>query len=210
MSAKPTAAPTYRWLFAALALGGLVADQAAKYAIFAGLYNDGHGGQIVVVPDAFHIVARFDPVVDPYRDRLAPLRTIGGEKQPHVNRGALFGLGQGNNVFFGIVSVAAATFILVWSSRPTAVRDRFLCVALGLILAGTLGNLYDRLIFDGVRDFFHWFRWYDWPVFNVADVCLVIGAGMLLLEAFVRKPVSEVASEAVEAARTAVVSAVKN
>jgi lipoprotein signal peptidase len=59
-----------------------------------------------------------------------------------------------------------------------------LCAALGLILAGTLGNLYDRLVFNGVRDFLHWDYFYDWPVFNVADCCLVCGAGLLLLQAF--------------------------
>lgn len=179
---------SYRWVFWILAVIGLAADQASKYLLFASLYNGGLGGQIVIIPDAFHIVARFDPAEDPGDGLLRTLRTLGGERQPHVNRGALFGMGQGNNLFFGIVSVSAAVFILVWSMRPAAARDPFLSVALGLILAGTLGNLYDRLVFGGVRDFLHWFKWYDWPVFNVADICLVCGAGMLLLEAFFRQP----------------------
>jgi lipoprotein signal peptidase len=62
-----------------------------------------------------------------------------------------------------------------------------LCAALGLILAGTLGNLYDRVIFDGVRDFLY-FYWIEWPVFNLADCFLVCGAGLLLLQAFLSQP----------------------
>jgi lipoprotein signal peptidase len=52
-----------------------------------------------------------------------------------------------------------------------------------MILAGTLGNLFDRVVFHGVRDFLY-FYWFEWPVFNVADCLLVCGAGLLLLQAF--------------------------
>ena len=66
-----------------------------------------------------------------------------------------------------------------------------MCAALGLILAGTLGNLYDRVVFNGVRDFLHWNYLFDWPVFNVADCCLVCGACLLLLQAFGRQPATK-------------------
>jgi lipoprotein signal peptidase len=143
-----------------------------------------------LLPGYFDIaVATFRPHSAVGDDMFQGLRTLGGcELWPHVNEGALFGIGQGKNLIFGAVSVLAALFILGWSTREAASRDWFLCVALGLILAGTLGNLYDRVVFAGVRDFFHWYKWYDWPVFNVADICLVTGAGMLLLEAFFRQP----------------------
>ena len=58
--------------------------------------------------------------------------------------------------------------------------------ALGLILGGTAGNLFDRVVFNGVRDWMH-FYWFEWPVFNFADCCLVCGAGLLLLQAFWRQ-----------------------
>jgi signal peptidase II len=184
--AMDSPARSYRWLFWLLAVVGLTVDLGSKYAIFHHLYNDGAGGEIPIIPGAFRIHVVFDG----YDDSEDLLHTLRGGKEflPYVNKGALFGVGQGKNIIFGIVSVAAAVFIIGWSLRDSARRDWFLCTSLGLILAGTLGNLYDRLIFDGVRDFLHWYKWYNWPVFNVADMCLVAGASMLLLEAFLRKP----------------------
>ena len=55
-------------------------------------------------------------------------------------------------------------------------------------------------MFNGVRDWMH-FYWFEWPVFNLADCCLVCGAGLLLLQAFWSpahraKPPAEAAAEA--------------
>ncbi len=44
------------------------------------------------------------------------------------------------------------------------------------------------MVFHGVRDFLHWNYLFDWPVFNLADCCLVCGAGLLLLQAFGSAP----------------------
>ncbi|MFM8891288.1 MAG: signal peptidase II, partial [Planctomycetia bacterium] len=89
--------------------------------------------------------------------------------------------------------------ILVMVSRPTTRSDRWLLVALGLITGGILGNLFDRLGLPGLRWHAPWERqgervlavrdWIhfrlegviDWPIFNLADSWLVIGAGLLLL-----------------------------
>src|SRR5207248_1102532 len=102
-----------------------------------------------------------------------------GNLVPFVNRGALFGWMQGSglkaNTGFAIISLLAAVAILVWIAQRATATDFALCVCLGLILAGTLGNFYDRVMFGGVRDFLHW-KTPDWPVFNIADCCLVIGA----------------------------------
>jgi lipoprotein signal peptidase len=183
-----TAARSYRWLFWTLAVIGLAVDQTSKYFLFRELYNDGAGGRIVVIPDAFFLdVPQSSSALVP-QDWLRPVRAWSGERMPTVNHGALFGLGQDMNVVFAAVSIFAAIVVLYWQSRPHSGRDPFLCVALGLILAGTLGNLYDRLVFGGVRDFLHWTKWYDWYVFNIADVCLVCGASMLVLEALFAQP----------------------
>ena len=107
---------------------------------------------------------------------------------PHVNHGALFGLFRDHktyaNLGFALISLLAAVGIVAWSWHQGTARDAWLMASLGLILAGTLGNLYDRLLFNGVRDFLHWNYLFDWPVFNIADCCLVAGAAMLVLQAF--------------------------
>ena len=78
-------------------------------------------------------------------------------------------------------------------------RSWWLTVSLGFIMAGTLGNLYDRLGLHGlhdkgelvyaVRDFLYFYK-IEWPVFNVADCCLVCGAFLLLAQAFLAQPVA--------------------
>ena len=180
---------SYRILFWALALAGLAADQATKYGVFSWLadaprntyvlFGDGHRGE---EHKSFALVAQFEETAD-------------GHKVPHVNHGALFGFLRDYetlaNFGFAAISLLAAAAILFWSTQRATARDFALCAALGLILAGTLGNLYDRLVFNGVRDFLHWNYLFDWPVFNVADCCLVGGAGLLLFQAFTVKPVVE-------------------
>jgi len=174
-------------LFCGLAIAGVAADQWSKYAVFRWLGNQGQGGDHEIVEGWFRLTAQFTGsrvAADGFR---APFQKLNGEFLPRVNHGALFGLGGRfevhANSFFMIVSVLAATAILIWSRRPSVTRDGVLSGALGLILAGTLGNLFDRAVFGGVRDFLY-FYWIDWPVFNVADCCLVCGAGLLLIQAF--------------------------
>ena len=62
-----------------------------------------------------------------------------------LNEGALFGMGQGQAILFAVLSVAAAVGILGWLLFGQVWRDLHLTLALGLVMAGILGNLYDRL-----------------------------------------------------------------
>ena len=106
-----------------------------------------------------------------------------------INTGAAFSLLENlppNGVRIGLIvfSVVAAivVFAFLWLSGRTF---SLTSVALALILGGALGNLYDRIRFHHVVDFlavriYH----YNWPDFNVADSCIVIGACLLLLEIF--------------------------
>ena len=163
--------------------------------------------ELKILPGTFDIIASHTQERDETEGIGATLRQISGEQLPYVNRGALFGWGGGRsdgqdlNVVFALVSFLAGAGIVYWSRRAATRGDRILCGALGLILAGTMGNLYDRLVFDGVRDFLHWYRWFDWPVFNIADCCLVCGAGLLLAHAFltveqeIEEPSGQVATE---------------
>ena len=189
---------SYRWLLITLAVVGLTADQASKYGVFRWLYNSGefttnvgYGNARQVVEGWFELIAQFDPNTPPCDCALGGLQTWSAPVMPRVNHGALFGLGTEYevyaNAFFALVSVAAALAIVYWSFRPATKADGPLCVSLGLILAGTLGNLYDRVVFGGVRDFLY-FYWIEWPVFNVADCFLLCGAGLLLLQAFTSTP----------------------
>jgi len=183
---------SFRALFWTLAICGLVLDLASKYAVFSTLYNDGQGGNITLIPGAFDLLAQYTRDVEAGTGLRAQLRTVSGQHLPRVNQGALFGMGGGRgisaNTVFALISFLAATAIIIWSTRDSLVRDGWLSAALGLILAGTLGNFYDRVVFGGVRDFLHWYFFIDWPVFNIADCCLVTGAGLLLAQALFVKP----------------------
>jgi len=65
-------------------------------------------------------------------------------------------------------------------------------IALSLILGGAAGNLWDRLARGRVVDFLLFYiKQYQWPVFNLADSCIVIGAGLLLVEMLFTRPQSE-------------------
>jgi lipoprotein signal peptidase len=191
---KPKAERSYRGLLWGLALTGFVLDQASKYGVFRWLYHSGDGGSYQIVPGVFELLTQFAPDRRPGPELLVPLQSWGGEVMPKVNHGALFGLGGEYvtlaNAVFAVISLVAAGAIIFWSTRSATVRDRALCGALGLILAGTLGNFYDRVVFNGVRDFLH-FYWFEFPVFNVADCCLVCGAFLLLAQAFFAQPVEE-------------------
>ena len=116
-----------------------------------------------------------------------------------LNRGALFGAGQGYSAWFAALSVVAAAGILLWLFRFGAARDLLLTIALAFVMAGICGNLYDRLglWYQGqvaeeyrraVRDWILLrYERYTWPNFNIADCCLVCGAALLVWHGFVRK-----------------------
>lgn len=178
---------SYRGLLWSLAVFGCLLDVSSKYGMFRMLYRESGEGRIEVVPGVFRFIAQFTDVPPAAGDWRAPLQLWNGPYLPRVNQGALFGLGNDYQVyangFFSVVSCAAALAIAVWSFKPSAAADRTLCIALGMILGGTLGNLFDRIVFHGVRDFMY-FYWFEWPVFNIADCLLVCGAGLLLLQAF--------------------------
>jgi lipoprotein signal peptidase len=119
------------------------------------------------------------------------LQTWSAPIMPRVNHGALFGMGGDHkgmaNRVFAAISIVAAAGISIWAARRGTQVDGWMSAALGLILGGTLGNLFDRIVFNGVRDFLYFYK-IKWPVFNVADCCLVCGAIMLLIHAFFLAP----------------------
>lgn len=119
------------------------------------------------------------------------------ELRTNFNYGALWGVGQGYAWLFASLSVLAIVGILYWLFLAGGARSLWLTIALGFIMGGTLGNLYDRLGLHGfrhsngeavyaVRDFlyFRFFQSFDWAIFNFADSFLVTGAIMLVLHTY--------------------------
>ena len=161
-------------LFAILAIAGTAADLLSKHLIFARLWPaDGTKLWVWKPFVAFEL---------------------------SLNQGALFGMGQGFVWLFALLSVAAASGILYWLFYRGEARDLWLCIALGLVMGGILGNLYDRLGLHGlvrpdgegggeriyaVRDWILLtYQGHNWPNFNLADSLLVCGAIMLLIQVF--------------------------
>jgi len=174
------ASPGRLRLFAFIALGGAALDLITKEAVFRwrGLPRPDHVWWLV-------------------EGRLGI--------ETSVNPGALFGMGAGLWWLFALLSVVALIGILYWLVVAGAARDRWLTVTSGLIAAGILGNLYDRLgLWDsrglppelqhGVRDWilFVWpevgLRIFNpWPNFNLADSMLVCGSILLVLHALMHR-----------------------
>jgi signal peptidase II len=99
------------------------------------------------------------------------------------NTGAAFSVGLGMGNLFLAFAVVAAVAIVVFSRRLPS-TETWGRVALGMVLGGALGNALDRVLQGSVTDFIdlHW-----WPVFNVADSCIVVAA-LILAWRLGRKP----------------------
>jgi signal peptidase II len=99
------------------------------------------------------------------------------------NSGAAFGLAPALALVFLVASIAVSVGLVVYVATH---RNHLLVDAvLGLILGGTIGNGFDRVMYGTVTDFIatHW-----WPVFNVADSAVSIGVVLLVLGYLIRKP----------------------
>jgi lipoprotein signal peptidase len=111
-----------------------------------------------------------------------------------LNRGTIWGLGDQFHEYLKFLRVGAIALILYFVYK-TASKHRWMLLALGLILAGAIGNLYDNFFhFDdaysrrpqfagAVRDFIHFFdpEVWNFPAFNVADSCISVGAVSLFI-----------------------------
>jgi len=98
------------------------------------------------------------------------------------NRGAAFGILQNQRLFFiisTVVLVAFLIYMIVFNKKVTTATK----LTLSLILSGAIGNFIDRLRLGYVIDFVdvRFGDFYDFPVFNVADSCLVVGVIILVI-----------------------------
>ena len=83
-----------------------------------------------------------------------------------------------------ILATLVAIGLILSFFHKLAPGDRFSALSLGLILAGAVGNLLDRIRFGEVVDFLHFRLWggYSWPEFNLADSFIVVGVMLLVIE----------------------------
>jgi signal peptidase II len=152
-------APVRLRLVIVLALAALAADAASKATVVARI-TPGH----------------------------APIRILGGAVYlvQARNSGAAFSVGTGATIIFTVVSAAVVVLIIRVARRLTSVAW---AVALGLVLGGALGNLTDRLFRSPAAGRGHVVEWISlfaddghiWPIFNLADSCVVIGGLLAVL-----------------------------
>jgi signal peptidase II len=122
-----------------------------------------------------------------HADNLLPPRVI----IPHFfdlsrsrNTGGVFGVGQGQAMFFILFTLVASAVIL-WAVGKYGRASGWLTFGLGCVFGGAMGNLWDRLALGYVRDFIHCFVGrYHWPTFNIADSAICVGAAILVLHSF--------------------------
>lgn len=158
-----------RWIHLVIAIAAILLDRVTKVIIEHTLPSN---DSVNVIPGFFQIT--------------------------HVhNRGAAFGLFADSPsewkvamlVVFSVVALVVVSFLL-WKNSHAMTSTG---VGLALILGGAIGNLWDRVAAGHVTDFLLFYiSRYEWPAFNVADSCIVIGAGLLVLEIlFSKSPAAE-------------------
>jgi len=98
------------------------------------------------------------------------------------NIGAAWNILEGQRVLFIIISSIASLAILYFLVKS---KNKLLKLALSLIFSGAIGNLIDRVLKGSVTDFLRFdFGSYTFPIFNVADMCVVIGSAILMYYMF--------------------------
>ncbi|MGL4363260.1 MAG: signal peptidase II [Cellulosilyticaceae bacterium] len=95
------------------------------------------------------------------------------------NRGAAFGMFQGRQILFIVVTIGVLVGLAwYWKHLPKDIIGTWIKIALALVIGGAIGNLIDRVFLNFVRDMMYVIL-IDFPVFNVADMGVVIGVTML-------------------------------
>jgi signal peptidase II len=162
----------------------LAADLVVKHVAFSRLATE-----LLVLPDG-HVQVRSRTL-----DLIPGLIHL----EVTANQGAVFGLGQGQRWVFVAVSVAAIAFLTYLFRRGG--KSASYQIVLGMLLAGVLGNMVDRIALGYVRDMIHALPGWHWPlwlirrlpdwswkygevfpwIFNVADSLLCVGVAILIL-----------------------------
>jgi len=102
------------------------------------------------------------------------------------NTGSAFGLFEEHNLSLLVISVVA---VFLFTGYFFTYKDpsRLTAIAFALIVAGTIGNFYDRIAHAGVRDFIEFYL-FPWPIFNIADSMITVGAGCFIAATLLEAP----------------------
>ena len=139
----------------------IILDQVSKAAIISNFKYVGES--ITIIPNFFYITLVY-------------------------NTGAAWGIGSNYTIILALISLLAGIVCIYFATKKDFKTKKFYSLAICVIIAGAFGNLIDRTLtifnkLDGVIDFLSFkFGTYDFPVFNVADMCLVIGVIMLVVD----------------------------
>ena len=139
-------------------IGALVflVDQFVKYVIISMFY---YGKEVFLIPNFFY---------------LTYVKNTGGAW-------SLFSDHTGILLIVGIISIGRLSFYIYKKNHFHLLE----VIYLGLIMGGVLGNFIDRLLRGGVIDYIGLrFGSYYFPVFNIADICIVCGAFLLIIDSF--------------------------
>ena len=105
------------------------------------------------------------------------------------NFGAAFGILQNRKIFFIIITLAVIIAVIFYLKRNYYYINRHMKVALTMLLAGAVGNFIDRVRLGYVIDFIHvnFGKFYDFPVFNIADSFIVISTILIVYMVLLNK-----------------------
>jgi signal peptidase II len=141
-----------------LALIVVVIDRWSKRLVAARIAMYTH---IQIIPGFFRLT---------HTENTGAAFSLFADSPAHWKSAALIG--------FSVVAMVIV-IVLLWKQQALTTTG----IALSLILGGAAGNLWDRVVSGRVIDFLLlYFRHYQWPVFNLADTSIVIGASLLVLE----------------------------
>ncbi|RDI47529.1 signal peptidase II [Falsibacillus pallidus] len=136
-----------------VALFVLLLDQLTKWLI---VKNMEFGDEIEIIKNFFYITS-------------------------HRNRGAAWGILQGQMWFFYLITVVVIGGIIFYMQKHAKGKP-LLGISLGMLLGGAIGNFIDRVFRKEVVDFIHTYIFsYNFPIFNIADASLTIGVILLMI-----------------------------
>lgn len=141
-------------LYYLLAAGIIALDQLTKFLVVKYMEL---GESIPLIGDVFHLTS-------------------------HRNMGAAFGILQNQRWLFIVITTVVVIGIIVSLIRIGKKQPR-VSLALSMVLGGAIGNFIDRVMTGQVVDFLD-FTLINFPIFNVADMAITIGVGVLLLDMF--------------------------